>query len=574
MYDNAEFLTQEHIPPAKVHLTEIIVSSYEQPPTTVEPLTERIEEKNDFLAPILQMPSFRKLFEMVASFVGKTKDDIMQLFTGSTEKEEQKEAEVKLTVCQEKREEMTNSAIVTSYWMPRCDENGDFDAEQCNASVCWCVDTKTGQNVPNSMKRVGAELNCDLIDMTNLIQVEFNKPTPTVTTTPATTTTTTEPQKCVDLDLCQVVFRSGDFSACQHHADFMHLCPRSCDPSCGAEKPCEDIFQKCADFKSYCGIDAMIDSGCPVTCGKCSSQQNVQETKDCVDRYTSCSTWKSSCHSPSVLASCPATCEVCDEMISFDQIETSFIDHLESTKTEEESVLPIKIENPQSAMEHLSSFINSFTSSFEDRETTSEIIEVEEIEREESYTVDCLDMDPRCDTYTEFCQQDNIKLLCPLTCQVDGCKTTTSSTTSTTKPTTTSEPVYSGDGSGDFEVDFNGSGDELGSGQIEEEIINTHTVLVGTPGAVELIAARHQCELENRQEIRLDLGESEKTHMMYFADEYFAQSDCDFVLTVNNDDIVIVDFNIIDVRTTQNCDHYVDVYSDDTPIGKNTVLKQ
>merc|ERR1711935_974648 len=274
---------------------------------------------------------------------------------------------------------------------------------------------------------------------------------------------------------------------------------------------------------------------------------------------------------PSVLAACPLTCQACDDMISFDQIETSFVHHLES-RPEQEPQLPIKLENPASAMEHLSSFINSFTATFEDRESTP-IIGDEEIEAAESevVTFGCVDVDPRCDTYTEFCEQDNIKLLCPLTCQVDGCKTTTSSTVSTTASTTTPKPnttetIQSGDGSGDFELEF-GSGmeeAEFGSGEVEVTTL-TETVLVGNDGgaAVELIAARHQCESTNSQVIRL---EADKTHMMYFADEYFAASDCDFVLQRDNDDVVIIDINIIDVRTTQNCDRYVDVYSDDTPI--------
>merc|ERR1711935_751176 len=137
--------------------------------------------------------------------------------------------------------------------------------------------------------------------------------------------------------------------------------------------------------------------------------------------------------------------------------------------------------------------------------------------------------------------------------------------TTPSKPNTT-ETIQSGDGSGDFELEF-GSGmeeAEFGSGEVEVTTLS-ETVLVGNDNgaAVELIAAKHQCESTNSQVIRL---EADKTHMMYFADEYFATSDCDFVLQRDNDDVVIIDINIIDVRTTQNCDRYVDVYSDDTPI--------
>ena len=566
MYDNAEFLTQQHIPPAKVHLTEIVVSSYEDLTPTMKPTTERpVEEKNDFLAPILQLPSFRTLFEKVASFVGKTKDDIMQLFTGRDDEV----IEEQMTECQRKRDEMTNSAVGQSYWKPQCNAEGDFEAEQCNASVCWCVNTKTGQNVHNSMKRVGADLNCELINMTNEIQVEFNR----LETTQRPTTATTQADKCTDLDLCHVVFRNGDLSPCNHHSDFMKLCPRSCDPSCKpAEKPCEDIFEKCSDFQSYCGVDAMIDSGCPVTCGKCGVK--IVHKDECVDRYSSCRSWANECHSPSVLASCPKTCQACEDMTDFNQIETSFVEHLESR--DEQPQLPIKIENPVSALEHLSSFINSFTSSFAEKEPEESVSPVEVVETSDDVSFGCADIDPRCDTYTNFCHQDNIRLLCPSTCQVDGCTTTTTSTTSTstqiTTKTTTSKPnnftdISSGDGSGDFEVEF-GSGDEIGSGEIESIPAVQDTILVGTAGTVELAAARHQCEVANQQDIRVEVEGRDQTHLIYFADDFFAQSDCSFVLNRHNDDVIVLDVNIIDVRTTQNCDHYMDVYSDDTPIGR------
>ena len=56
---------------------------------------------------------------------------------------------------------------------------------------------------------------------------------------------------------------------------------------------------------------------------------------------------------------------------------------------------------------------------------------------EDTVQASCDNIDPRCEDYKDMCDQDNIKLLCPLTCEVDGCKTTTTSTTTTTKTTTT-----------------------------------------------------------------------------------------------------------------------------------------
>ena len=50
---------------------------------------------------------------------------------------------------------------------------------------------------------------------------------------------------------------------------------------------------------------------------------------------------------------------------------------------------------------------------------------------------ECVDIDPKCDSYLDFCDQENIQLLCKVTCQIGECKTTTTKTTTTTTTTST-----------------------------------------------------------------------------------------------------------------------------------------
>ena len=96
--------------------------------------------------------------------------------------------------------------------------------------------------------------------------------------------------------------------------------------------------------------------------------------------------------------------------------------------------------------------INSITASFPDKDdfsSTNQIAESGEAEEDNDVGADdmCMDLDPRCDDYKTFCDAANIQVLCPVTCQIGACKTTTTSTTktttthtTTTKSTTTTTP--------------------------------------------------------------------------------------------------------------------------------------
>ena len=214
IYENRDELANQHIPPTNVHLTEVIVSTYEHEVTTHAPITSESESDNmELLKPVLQLPLFRRLLEKVETYIGKPKEKIFEffnIFTGSDDTEAM--TVKKLTLCEQKRDDSRNSALSNSYWVPKCTESGEFEDVQCNSSLCWCVDSDTGSTIPNSMKS-RQDLNCDLIKMTNQIKIEYGQKTSS-TQAPTTVPTTIEQQvteqrnECEDADLCQLVFRN------------------------------------------------------------------------------------------------------------------------------------------------------------------------------------------------------------------------------------------------------------------------------------------------------------------------------------------------------------------------------
>ena len=545
------------------------------------------------------MPSFRRLFEKVANYIGKAKTEIMEIFTGKSDLDvdESFDESPEMSHCEQKREEAKNA--ISSYWKPICNDNGQYESVQCNPSVCWCVDIETGASIPNSIKRNGETINCKLIQMTNQIQVEFGKkPDPTQPTTTVTTATkaaeTEVPEAeergdCQDSELCHMIFRNDMIgAACKDHADFVSLCPQKCNPECKtiqAKAPCADIFQQCHQFKSFCGIDAMITSGCPVTCNSCQDDNDkpslvpyeivFEETgSKCRDNYTACKNWKNSCHSKSVSTACPLTCNICTAPTTAAPTTVAT-----ETTPSSQSAPASFIVDPMAAFSHLNSFINSITSSFADK-TTSDDTVVEDATEDTVVEDICVDIDPRCDSYSEFCHQENIQLLCPNTCQLGDCK-------STTVNIKTTPAVPEGSGSEyalttqDGEVEGSGYGvittiaPEEGSGVIvgdvefiaDNEIDNS--IWIENGKLIELVNSRQSCEADGFQEIRVGTTSSGVGNVNYFSDDYFSQNFCHFVFTRDNDDVTIIEINIVDVRTEKDCKYYVDVFSDDVPIGES-----
>ena len=245
----------------------------------------------------------------------------------------------------------------------------------------------------------------------------------------------------------------------------------------------------------------------------------------------------------------------------------------------------------------LAHMIHSITASFPDKDDFSSANQVaESVEAEEDNDVGaddmCMDLDPRCDDYKTFCDAANIQVLCPVTCQIGACKTTTTSTTKTTTThttttksttTTTSNGTYDeyegSTGSGDgYYIEGSGiegssmgwDGESSGDDQtyIIDEVIVDDTLIAEANVVVDLANSHKQCERDGFQDIHVKATNGAISHVTFFADDTLAKAkSCDFRLQ-SNADVTIFEVDIVDIRTERDCKYYVDVFSGDTPICK------
>ena len=58
-----------------------------------------------------------------------------------------------LTKCETQRVDFSSNAVPGAF-VPRCKQNGNFEAEQCHGSVCYCVN-RNGIRIPHSAVSIG-----------------------------------------------------------------------------------------------------------------------------------------------------------------------------------------------------------------------------------------------------------------------------------------------------------------------------------------------------------------------------------------------------------------------------------
>merc|ERR1712130_38066 len=149
----------------------------------------------------------------------------------------------------------------------------------------------------------------------------------------------------------------------------------------------------------------------------------------------------------------------------------------------------------------------------------------------------CKDVDPNCKSYKaeSHCNLEVIQTLCPTTCEVGPCGIAPGDSDVI--------EIGSGEGSGDF-----GSGDFA----VEQETIPDNIPMSCRPGGEFFDVGRSQGQI--------DFVAPQDLPYQYKRCEYHVRN-------ADEDDIVLLDFyKVFDIRTEQDCNFYIEVYSDHVPI--------